>query len=133
MVFNFSATDVLSGIVSISATLNGGPVTNGDSVTLTKPGTNTFTLTATDMAGNTSTQTTTFEVQYAFSGFLPPIQADGSKVFKLGSTIPIKFQLKDFNNIYISAAKATLTLQQFSNDTPIGDPIVVESTSGADT
>ena len=133
VVFNFNAQDTLSMMTGYYATLNGMAISNEASITLTKLGTNTFTLTATDMAGNTSTQTSTFEVQYAFLGFLPPIQADGSKVFKLGSTIPIKFQLQDFNNVYISTANATLTLQQYSNDTPMGDPIVVESTSGADT
>jgi len=60
--FNFSAMDALSGIASITATLNGLPISNGDSVILTKPGVNTFTLTATDVAGNMSTQTSTFTV-----------------------------------------------------------------------
>lgn len=133
LTFNFSAQDTLSGLVVHSATLNGVPIINGASVILTKPGTNTVILTATDMAGNSNTQTATFEAQYVVYGFLPPIQADGSKVFKLGSTIPIKFQLKDFNGADISTAKATLILQQYSNDTPVGDPVIVESTSGADT
>lgn len=41
---------------------------------------------------------------YSWSGFLPPINADGSSVFKLGSTIPVKFALTG-----PSAGIATLT------------------------
>lgn len=32
-------------------------------------------------------------VTYAWSGVLQPINGDGSSVFKLGSTVPVKFQL----------------------------------------
>ena len=131
--FNFDVWDTLSGIADVSATLNGVPISSGASLTLTKLGTNTFTLTATDIAGNTSTQTITFEVQYVFSGFLPPIQADGSKIFKLGSTIPVKFQLTDTNGSSIATATATMALQRYSDDEPVGDPIEVTSTSSADT
>jgi hypothetical protein len=131
--FAFSAADTLSGLQSSSATFNGTPISSGDALTLTKLGANTFTLEATDVAGNAVSQSIVFNVEYIFSGFLPPVVADGSKVYKLGQTLPVKFQLQDANTIYVSTALATLTLQQFSDDTPIGDPIAVESTSGADT
>jgi hypothetical protein len=101
-------------------------------VTLNKLGTNTFVLEAADNAGNAISQSAAFDVQYVFSGFLPPVVADGSQVYKLGRTLPVKFQLQDANQVYISMATATLTLQQFSDDLPLGDPVVVESTSGAD-
>ena len=32
-------------------------------------------------------------VAYAWSGVLQPVNADGSSVFKLGSTVPVTFQL----------------------------------------
>ena len=130
--FNFSAADTLSGLVSSSATFNGVPVVSGNPVTLTKLGINTFILEAADEARNTVSRSATFEVQYVFSGFLPPVVADGSQVYKLGRTLPIKFQLQDANQAYISTAKATLAMQRFSNEVPVGDPVVVESTSGAD-
>ncbi|MFH1622391.1 MAG: PxKF domain-containing protein [Candidatus Omnitrophota bacterium] len=131
--FDFSVSDSLSGIVSSAATFNGIPITSGDAVELNILGANTFSLEATDSAGNTESQSITFNVEYNFSGFLPPVEADGSGVYKQRRTLPIKFQLQDVNQVYVSTALATLTLQQFSDETSIGDPIEVESTSGADT
>jgi hypothetical protein len=60
--FNFSATDTFSGIASEIATLNGSPIVSGANVALIKLGTNTFTFTATDYAGNTTIQSLSFEV-----------------------------------------------------------------------
>ena len=133
VLFNFSASDSTSGIESSSATFNGDLVENGDSVGLSKLGQNTFILEATDHAGNIESRSIVFDVEYAFSGFLPPVEADGSGVYKEGRTLPLKFQLQDVNQTYVSSTIATLTLQQFSDETPIGQPIEVESTSGADT
>jgi hypothetical protein len=130
--FNFGATDTLSGVATIHATLNGAPVTSGSTVTLTHLATNTFTLTATDVAGNTSTQTATFAVVYNFIGFLPPIPNDGSGVFKLGRTIPVKFQLTDSNGAQISTAAAHLAVQMLSGGTPVGTPIDATAPGNAD-
>jgi FG-GAP-like repeat len=128
----FGATDSLSGLSSMTATLNGNPVTSGSAVTLTHLATNTFTLSATDVAGNTSTQTATFAVVYKFTGFFPPISNDGSGVFKLGSTIPVKFQLGDAKGALVGTAVAHLTLQMLSNGTPIGTPIDATAPGNAD-
>lgn len=67
---------------------------------------------------------------YNFGGFLQPVSLD--KPFKLGSTIPVKFQLTDSSGAYITTAKATISLQKYSNDTPYGDAIDALSTTGAD-
>ena len=123
LTLNFSATDSGSGIYSIVATLNGTQVTNGQTVILTQPGTNTFTLTATDKVGNVATQSATFKVLYAWQGLQPPIPASGVQVFKLGSVIPLKFQLKDANGGLVSTAHATLTVQKLSNNIPVGTPL----------
>ncbi len=131
--FNFKASDLLSGLEILSATFNGAPIINGTTATLNKLGANTFVLEAADYADNIISRPTVFEVQYVFSGFLPPVVADGSQVYKLGRTLPVKFQLQDADQVYVATVTARLTLQQFSNDVPIGDPVVVESTSGADT
>jgi hypothetical protein len=132
LTLNFSATDALSGLASMQGTLNGAPVTSGSTVTLTKLATNTFTLTATDYAGNRTTQTVTFAVVYNFIGFLPPIPNDGSGLFKLGSTIPVKFQLTDANGAVVSTAVATLTVQMLSNNTLVGTPIDATASGNAD-
>ena len=64
---------------------------------LANPGAWSFTATAKDKAGNTTTRSGRYQVRlYDFSGFLPPINATGpTSVFKAGSTVPVKFGLRD--------------------------------------
>jgi len=132
LTFNFGATDALSGVASMQATFNGTPITSGTTLTLTHLATNTFTLTATDVAGNTATQTATFAVVYNFIGFLPPIPNDGSGLFKLGRTVPVKFQLTDAKGALISTAVAHLTIQMISGNTLQGTPIDATAPGNAD-
>jgi hypothetical protein len=129
----FAASDSLSGLSSVTATLNGAPVSSGNTLTLRQPGTNTFTLTATDVAGNTATQTATFTVLYNFGGFLPPVSSDGGTVFKLGSTVPVKFRLTDGSGAGVSGAVAHLALQLMSNGLPSGTAVDATPSGGADT
>ena len=70
------------------------------------------------------------EVDYTFSGFLPPVSL--GKPLKLGRTLPVKFQLTYAGGDYVSTAVATIVLQKLSNNTPVGEPLEPESTSGAD-
>jgi hypothetical protein len=133
LTITFAATDALSGIAKAQAVLNGTPISNGSTVTLNQPGTNTFTLTATDVAGNTATATATFSVFYHFIGFLAPVSNDGSSVFKLGSTVPLKFPLTDSTGASVSTAVATLTVQMLSGGTPVGTPIDATPSGNADT
>jgi hypothetical protein len=132
LTLNFGATDALSGVASMQATLNGTPVTSGTTLTLTHLATNTFTLTATDVAGNTATQTATFAVVYNFIGFLPPIPNDGTGLFKLGSTVPVKFQLTDAKGTLISTAVAHLTIQMISGNTLQGTAIDATAPGNSD-
>jgi len=57
------------------------------------PGITTVVCTATDAAGNTSTASFPVSVTFSWSGVLAPVDADGGSVFKLGSTVPVKFRL----------------------------------------
>lgn len=111
----FSATDDKSGIANITATLNGNPVINNQTVILNKPDVNVFQIIAIDNAGNISTSTQQFKVVYNFGGFQPPIKIDGSGVYKLGRALPIKFQLFDVNSSLISSAMAKLSVLKISN------------------
>ncbi len=70
---------------------------------------------------------------YVFGGFLPPIKADGSGISKLGSTVPVKFQLTDANGNFVTNAIATISLQKYNGNTPVGNPIDGVSTSAATT
>ena len=72
-------------------------------------------------------------VIYDFGGILPPIKADGSSVFKLGRTIPVKFQLRDDQGNFVTDAVANIFLQKFDNGDPEGDPMEGDSTSAAST
>jgi uncharacterized delta-60 repeat protein len=62
----------------------------------TSIGSHTFSVTATDAAGHSTTATVHYAVQYGFVGLLQPVD-DGvgqtMSVFKKNSTIPLKFQL----------------------------------------
>jgi len=60
-----------------------------------KLGTTTVSCTAKDATGNTSAASTfTVNVAYSWSNFLQPINVTGTQsVFKLGSTVPVKFNL----------------------------------------
>jgi large repetitive protein len=87
------AVDPLSGTAGCTGTRNGG---NSNGV-----GSFTYTATATDSAGNTTTtEAVTYRVVYAFSGFKEPIDAPGhtssapTSIFKAGSTVPVKFDLR---------------------------------------
>ncbi len=102
-----SATDALSGLSgACEGKLTGG--TNG-------VGTFTYTATATDKAGNTTTTSVSYSVIYAWSGFLQPINdtahstQPGVSIFKGGSTIPAKFQVKDANGQVVQVGSAAWT------------------------
>jgi hypothetical protein len=83
--FSVSADDVVDGSVAASASPASGSVF--------PLGESTVTVTATDAAGNTATKTFKVTVTYSTSGVLQPLDAGGSSVFKLGSTVPVKLRL----------------------------------------
>ncbi len=100
------ATDDVSGVVSQSC----------DSVDTSAVGTHTVECTATNGAGLTTTQVVSYQVIYRFDGFLQPINDTahagtcGSpcpfSTFKGGSTIPVKFVLKDANGVTVEPVSA---------------------------
>jgi hypothetical protein len=98
-----SAKDAGGTTIPVSCTPKSG--------TLFAPGSTTVTCTATDAAGNTSTNSFTVQVQFAGLVILPPVKPDGTSVFKLGSTVPVKFQL----NPNVANVKANLTLAKITN------------------
>jgi len=124
---NWSVNDELSGIASAT-----GTVSNGGAIDTSSVGSKSFTVSAEDNAGNQVTQSATYYVRYNYGGILPPINPDGSSIFKLGRTVPVKFQLKDYTGNYISTAVARIYLVKIS-DNVIGSEIEPESTSAATT
>lgn len=103
----WEAIDDQSGIETSAATDETGKAIDTGSV-----GTKTFIVTATDSAGNSASKKISYKVVYAFGGILSPIKSDGSSTFKPGSTIPVKFQLKDKNGKFITNASAKLIYEK---------------------
>jgi hypothetical protein len=94
---DFACTD--AGAVS---GCTGAPLVGGFLDTSTV-GPHTFTVTATDLAGNTSTRTVTYFVRFAFNGFNPPVDNPPTvNVAKAGSTIPLKWSLQNAAGQFIS-------------------------------
>jgi parallel beta-helix repeat protein len=131
IIFNFSAQDG-TGVFKLFATLNGQPISDGTTINFNQVGEHTIIIEAEDFIGNKRTESITYKVIYDFSGFLPPIKTDGSGLYKLGRTLPTKFQLKDANGQYISIATAQLFVAKISNGV-VGSDEVAFSTSNADT
>jgi hypothetical protein len=97
-----SAQDGVSGVDGQCSVVVSGGLANG-------VGTFTYTVTAKDKAGNTSTQSGTYKVIYKWTGFLQPINDTAhqtgtlTSVFKAGSTVPVKLQLKRVDGSVVQA------------------------------
>jgi predicted extracellular nuclease len=96
-------------------------------------GSYTATVTVTDDDGGVGTTTANVMVKFNTSGFLQPINADGTSVFKYNSTIPVKISFTNCNGSVPNNLAPTIKLTMISGATPgleINEPI---STSAADT
>ena len=102
VISNYSCSDNLSGVHDCY-----GSVPNGFSINTAAVGLKNITVSSSDFAGNTTTLTHEYSVQYRFLGFIPPIRNDGSSIFKSGRTVPVKFQLTDVDDNFISDASTT--------------------------
>src|SRR4029079_14250597 len=82
----FSCTDALSG--KDTCTGSGSPIDTGSI------GPHTFTVSASDRAGNTSNKSVTYNVVYPFGGFFSPVDNPPTlNIVQAGSAIPLKFSL----------------------------------------
>jgi hypothetical protein len=102
--FTATATDIVDGPVV--------PVCTPASGSLFAPGTTTVSCTATDAHHNASAaKTFKVTVVYKFIGFLSPLNSDSSivNVGNSGRVYPVKWQLQDQNNNYVTnAASGTI-------------------------
>jgi hypothetical protein len=105
-----TAVDETSGVRSLGCTPASG--------SQFAPGKTTVTCTPADRIGNTSTASFVVWVQYEAPGdgsfFLKPIRPDGSSVFCIGRTVPVKFKLT-------GASKHIADLQAHLGVTKISD------------
>lgn len=123
----WSAEDALSGIDASS-----GTIPSGANIDTASVGTKILTFSAIDKAGNESTVSISYRVVYQYSGILQPINNDGSSIFKLGSTVPTKFQLTDANGSFVATAVGKLYYSKVS-DSVQGNVLEAASTSSATT
>jgi hypothetical protein len=99
---NYTCSDSLSGLDYC-----GGPVASGANFSTGTPGANSFTVNATDKAGNAAQKVNDYTVQYLGQGtaclgepghtILQPIEFTGKSAFKRNSTAPAKFRVCDAN------------------------------------
>lgn len=129
--FEFFASDSESGVSSISAKLDGVSMASGLPISFSQIGNHNIEITAQDFAGNILTETLNFEVIYDFSGFLSPIKIDGTGIYRLGRTLPIKFQLTDATNQYVYSVVSQLYIAKMQ-DGIVGTDEIALSTSNAD-
>jgi hypothetical protein len=102
---NYQCLDAGSGVQSCT-----GPVANGANFNTSSAGPKTFTVNGKDNVNNASSASNSYSVLYASGGacygdaghqILQPINADGSSVWKQGSTVPAKFRVCDANGVSI--------------------------------
>lgn len=106
------------------------PVTITGQVNVNSVGVYTLTYTATDSHNNSSSVSRSVDVFYSWSGFTQPVDMNGLSVFKLGSTIPLKFSLTG-GNANVTSITARLYLAKMS-DGIAGTEQAAGSTSSAD-
>ena len=106
---SYTCSDDLSGVDLCIGTVDNGKILETSAV-----GNKDFSLNAKDKAGNSSQIPTFYKVKYRFDGFLQPINDTAHQtglvmsIFKGGSTVPIKFQLKDFDGNIVQATRLPL-------------------------
>ncbi len=106
----YTCSDALSTIATCS-----GTVANGSPLSTNSPGSFALTVSATDMAGNTATSSTTYSVTFGFIGFLQPVDNLPSvNSMNAGRTVPVKWQLLDGNGAYIPSLSTFKSLGSYA-------------------
>ena len=70
---------------------------------------------------------------YNMTGILAPFNADGSSIWKYGSTLPVKVRITDCNQTPVSTLKPQVAASMNSSLAPTDGVVETQSTSNADT
>lgn len=116
------ASDLGSGLDTCEVTGGGSTV-----------GTHSYVATATDLAGNVSTRTLTYEVKpWTTTGFYAPVDLKGVlNTVKGGSTVPLKFEV--FADTELTDTSVVASFKQVKvtcGGSPMEDPVEVTTTGG---
>lgn len=123
-----SATDATSGLAAPCAGAVSGGTSNG-------VGTFTYMASATDNAGNATKVVVTYQVVYGFSGFLQPVNytahqlGASSSLFKAGSTVPFKFQLRAADGSIVQSGAAPQWIDPLPAGPASGSPSASSATA----
>ena len=123
----YSCADGGAGVATCA-----GPITSGSTIDTASIGARTFAVQAGDNVGNTASQSVSYSVGYAFSGFLAPVKAAPTvNTGKAGKTYPVKWQLTDANGAPISRLDAVqaITYQRTSCAAFSSEPTAALETS----
>jgi hypothetical protein len=124
---SFQCDDGGSGVASCV-----GTVANGANVPTTSIGDKTFTVTATDFAGHTTTVSHTYKVIFAFDGFFQPVDnLPTLNLVSAGSSIPVRFSLGGYQGLSIFAAGSPSSIAIKCNPTVPVDPIEESGSANA--
>ncbi len=129
---NGTAVDI--GVATASDLADPAPAITNDAPAVFPVGVTTVTWTATDASGNSATGTQTVTVtlaqRYANFTWLAPIANADRRLFKRGSTIPLKFRITDLAGNPAPGAVAQLSIRYLESGAPDGDPDVVSMAMG---
>jgi lysophospholipase L1-like esterase len=98
-----------------------------------KVGLQTITRTAVDNVGHTRTVSCDVRVRYDASPLEQPVNASGSSIFKLGSTVPLKLTLADAAGAPIADAKIVVEMERLTTSvlgTVVEETIPATPTNG---
>lgn len=75
-------------------------------------GAHSLVVNAIDGAGNAASAGCDYQVVYAVTGFLPPVaNAPAVNAVKFGRTVPVKWQLRDANAMYVTDLNAVSSIR----------------------
>jgi hypothetical protein len=139
--FSFSdpgSADTFTGSIdwgdgSIDGSFTASPVSSSHDYAA---GEYTISVSVSDDDGGQDSDTAEFSLLYNVSGVLQPVnntQNQSPSVFRHGSTIPVKIQVTDCNDVSVSGLSPQIAVRKISGTTPTsGTDEAITSTSGAD-
>jgi hypothetical protein len=128
---NGASVDI--GVATATDDRDPSPVITNDAPAVFPVGTTIVTWSAADAAGNTATATQTVTVtlqRYANLTWVAPMANADKRLFKRGSTIPVKFTITDMEGSPATSATATLAIRYLHDGAPEGEPLTVSTANG---